>query len=138
MKNILSTALFLLSTVVFSQEKPMHKIDVELKICLAQDENKSTAKMAQCFENALAEWDLELNATYKVLQSKLDSGAKKKLVDAQRQWIKFKDSEIALIEATYGKAKGTSYRIIRIDKVLNITRTRTEALQTLLVDLQKM
>jgi len=138
MKTILSTFALLLSILSYSQEKPLHKIDVELKICLAQDENKSTAKMAQCFDTALAEWDLELNATYKILQSKLNNEAKKKLTEAQRQWIKFKEKEIELIGATYGKAKGTSYRIITIDKVLSITRARTEELRALLVDLQKM
>lgn len=138
MKTILSTFALLLSILSYSQEKPLHKIDVELKICLAQDENKSTAKMEQCFETALTEWDLELNATYKILQSKLNNEAKKKLTEAQRQWIKFKEKEIELIEATYGKAKGSSYRIITIDKVLSITRARTEELQALLVDLQKM
>lgn len=128
----------LLTTQMFSQEKPTHKIDVELKVCLSQDENKSTAAMSNCLNEALKNWDLELNATYKILQSKLKNDAKKKLTDAQRQWIKFKDNEIELIDATYGKADGTMWRVIRIDKILNITRTRTEELQSLLIDLPKM
>jgi uncharacterized protein YecT (DUF1311 family) len=135
--NLLLIAI-LISTAAFSQEKPTHRIDVELKICLAQDENKSTAEMSKCLNEALSSWDLELNATYKILQTKLDANAKKKLTEAQRQWIKFKDKEIELIDATYGKADGTSWRVIKIDKILNITRSRAEELQSLLITLPKM
>ena len=138
MKNTATLIALLFTVFVFSQEKTTHKIDIELKNCLAKEENKSTAAMSQCLYDALENWDLELNATYKILQNKLDSNAKQKLKDSQRQWIKFKEKEIEFINETYGKAEGTMWRVIKIDKILEITRNRTEELQLLLVDLNKM
>lgn len=138
MKNTATLIALFFTAFLFSQEKATHKIDLELKDCLAKSENMTAAGMSQCLYNSLDSWDLELNATYKILLTKLDSNAKKKLTEAQKQWIKFKDKEIEFIDATYGKAEGTSWRVIRIDKILNLTRLRTEELQSLLVELNKM
>lgn len=138
MKYTLTLIAIFFTLIAFSQEKKTHKIDLELKNCLAKEENKSTAAMSQCLYDALDNWDLELNATYKILQTKLNSNAKEKLKDSQRQWIKFRDKEVEFINETYGKADGTMWRVIKIDKILEITRNRTEELQLLLVDLNKM
>lgn len=138
MKNTATLLALFFTVFTFSQEKITHKIDLELKNCLATEENKSTAAMSQCLNDALAEWDLELNATYKLLQTKLDSKAEQKLKDSQRQWIKFKQKEVELINATYGKANGTMWQVIKMDKILEITRNRTQKLQLLLVDLNKL
>ena len=138
MKNTATILALFFTVFAFSQEKITHKIDLELKNCLAAEENKSTAAMLQCLNDALAEWDLELNATYKLLQTKLDSKAEQKLKDSQRQWIKFKQKEVELINATYGKANGTMWQVIKMDKILEITRNRTQKLQLLLVDLNKL
>lgn len=138
MKNTATLLALFFTVFTFSQEKITHKIDLELKNCLAAEENKSTAAMSQCLNDALAEWDLELNATYKLLQTKLDSKAEQKLKDSQRQWIKFKQKEVELINATYGKANGTMWQVIKMDKILEITRNRTQKLQLLLVDLNKL
>ena len=138
MKNTATLLALFFTVFTFSQEKITHKIDLELKNCLAAEENKSTAAMSQCLNDALAEWDLELNATYKLLQTKLDSKAEQKLKDSQHQWIKFKQKEVELINATYGKANGTMWQVIKMDKILEITRNRTQKLQLLLVDLNKL
>lgn len=138
MKNTATLLALFFTILTFSQEKVTHKIDLELKNCLAAEENKSTAAMSQCLNDALAEWDLELNATYKLLQTKLDSKAEQKLKDSQRQWIKFKQKEVELINETYGKAIGTMWQVIKMDKILEITRNRTHKLQLLLVDLNKL
>lgn len=138
MKNTAKLLALFFTVFTFSQEKITHKIDLELKNCLAAEENKSTVAMSQCLNDALAEWDLELNATYKLLQTKLDSKAEQKLKDSQRQWIKFKQKEVELINATYGKANGTMWQVIKMDKILEITRNRTQKLQLLLVDLNKL
>lgn len=138
MKNTATLLALFFTVFTFSQEKITHKIDLELKNCLAAEENKSTAAMSQCLNDALAEWDLELNATYKLLQTKLDSKAEQKLKDSQRQWIKFKQKEVELINATYGNANGTMWQVIKMDKILEITRNRTQKLQLLLVDLNKL
>jgi len=61
----------------------------------------------------------------------LDTASKTKLIEAQRQWIKFKEKETGLIDATYKHANGTMWRIARAGKVPDITRQRAIDLETL-------
>jgi uncharacterized protein YecT (DUF1311 family) len=107
------------------------KINTELSKCLDKTENQNTAGMCNCTYEALDKWDKRLNTIYKSLLSRLDSNAKGKLMEAQRIWVKFKEKEIDLIDATYGAADGTMWRIVRAEKVLEITRTRAADLEEL-------
>lgn len=73
-------------------------------------------------------WDCELNRIYKHL-----GGAKNiPLRDMQRQWIKFRDTQIEFLADFYRKKQGTMYNIIHAWKVTNIYRKQTEFLQKLL------
>ncbi len=129
----------LLTHDAFAQVKPREdKIDRELQSCLDKKENQTTAGMVDCAYKALNQWDAKLNATYKSLLVKLDSTAKNTLIEAQRQWIKFKEKEIGLIDATYGSAQGTMWRIVRAQKVMNLTRDRSIELEDLLETLEQM
>jgi uncharacterized protein YecT (DUF1311 family) len=131
--SILFTTLLIISNIVYSQSKDKQdKIDQELSQCLNKSDNQTTAGMCNCTYKALDEWDDQLNATYKLLLSKLDSSARSKLIDAQREWIKFKEKEIALVDATYGQANGTMWIPVRAEKVLDITKQRTIDLKALL------
>lgn len=113
--------LILMSNTSLSQKKEVD-IDAALTKCLDKTENQTTAGMCKCTYTALSEWDKKLNSTYKSLLLRLDSLAKPKLIEAQRQWVKFKEKEIELIDATYGKARGTMWIVIRVDKLLQITK----------------
>ncbi|KAA6433383.1 lysozyme inhibitor LprI family protein [Rufibacter glacialis] len=113
-------------------------VDVNLTKCLDQKENQTTAGMCNCTYTALQEWDKKLNATYHSLLPKLNSSAKASLVAAQRQWVLFKEKEINLIDATYGKAEGTMWQVVRADKVLSLTRQRAEELESLLQTLPEL
>ena len=133
MKFILSAILIFPCFLIYSQEtKKKDTIDVELSQCLDKTENQTTAGMCDCTYKALDQWDRKLNTIYKSLLTKLDTTGRNKLTEAQRQWIKFKEKEIELIDATYGQADGTMWRISRADKVLQITRQRAVDLETLL------
>ena len=124
--------LLLLFTVRANAQgkEPEHKIDAALTQCLDKEENQSTAGMCNCQYEVLEKWDKELNATYKKLLAKLDSNAKAKLVEAQREWLQFKEKEIALIDAT--TFSGTMYLVIRAERVTDITKKRATDLAALL------
>jgi uncharacterized protein YecT (DUF1311 family) len=133
----LSFLLILIYSTSFSQKKEA-PIDAALTKCLDKKENQTTAGMCNCTYAALNDWDKQLNSTYKSLLLRLDSLAKPKLIEAQRQWIKFKEKEIELIDATYGKAQGTMWLVIRADKLLQITKSRAEELEILLETLDEI
>nr|WP_262890668.1 lysozyme inhibitor LprI family protein [Rufibacter sediminis] len=120
-----------------AQEK-QDPIDVTLTKCLDQKENQTTAGMCHCTYTALEEWDKKLNATYKSLLPKLNASAKTSLVTAQRQWVLFKEKEINLIDATYGKADGTMWQVVRATKVLSLTKDRAVELESLLETLPEL
>lgn len=134
MKNSRYPILFLLLLFTVRAnaqgKEPKHKIDAALTQCLDKEENQSTAGMCNCQYEALEKWDKELNATYKKLVAKLDPNAKAKLVEAQREWLKFKEKEIALIDAT--TFSGTMYLVIRAERVTDITKKRATDLAALL------
>lgn len=134
MKYSTYSLLFLLhltAVVVHAQKSdPESKIDKELAQCLGKKENQTTVGMCECQYNALAKWDKELNASYKTLLTKLDSNAKARLVEAQRQWVKFKEKEMELVDAT--TPDGTYYLILRAERVTDITKKRALDLAFLL------
>lgn len=131
--------VLLLTEAGYTQTKSKEdKIDRELQQCLDKKENQSTADMVDCAYKALNKWDAKLNTTYKSLLSKLDSTGKNSLVEAQRQWIKFKEKEIGLIDATYGSAQGTMWRIVRAQKVMDLTKQRAIELEDLLETIDQM
>ncbi|MEX6687979.1 lysozyme inhibitor LprI family protein [Danxiaibacter flavus] len=139
LKTCLVLFALLLTGAGFAQTKSKEdKIDSELQQCLDKKENQSTAGMVDCAYKALNKWNAKLNTTYKSLLAKLDSTAKNSLIEAQRQWIKFKEKEIDLIDATYGSAHGTMWRIVRAQKVMDITKQRAMELEDLLETLKQM
>lgn len=114
----------------FGQAGPKEDaITIELSKCIERDE--TTAGMCNCTYAALEKWDKKLNVVYKQLTSKLNSETKNKLVDAQKQWVNFKEKEIELINATYGSAGGTMWLVVKAEKFLAITRDRTVELESL-------
>jgi uncharacterized protein YecT (DUF1311 family) len=106
---------------------------------LAQDNSKTysacmeksggvTINMVECTHNELTLWDKKLNATYSVTMKTLSPFQKKKLVDAQRLWISFRDASCAFYTDPDG---GTMQRIQHVDCLLSATQTRTKELETL-------
>ncbi|WP_439882454.1 lysozyme inhibitor LprI family protein [Pontibacter sp. MBLB2868] len=133
---LLGALLFFCSLANAQQKEKINPIDKQLKACLDTKENQTTAGMCDCTYEALDKWDKQLNVVYKALSSKLNTTAKTKLVEAQRQWVKFKEKEVELIDATYGSADGTMWRIVRASKVLQLTKERAVELESLLETLE--
>ncbi|HBR10944.1 MAG TPA: DUF1311 domain-containing protein [Chryseobacterium sp.] len=113
--------LLLLSINIFSLAQ--NKIDQDLEKCLSKD--NSTAGQRNCINSAQKSWDKELNRTYISLSQKLSKNGKNELVEAQRSWMKFRDSEFKLIDKYYfGVKKGTIFYVIAENKKLEIVKER--------------
>lgn len=96
---------------------------LELKI----NHDYSTIGMIEATNEAEKEYDLLLNKYYKLLLNKLEPNDKVILQEAQRNWIKFRDSERALITLLSDEkysGGGTIQGLIDADSYLGITRER--------------
>ena len=71
--------------------------------------------------------DAELNQVYKQLMARLDDASKKRLVDAQLLWIKFRDAD-AYARAEVNKG-GSIYPMIFSGACAATTRARTAQLK---------
>jgi len=116
-----SIAIFFLFATIFPLAQ--NKIDQTLEKCLNQD--NSTAGQRNCIISAQQSWDKELNKYYTSLNQKLNNTAKKELLEAQRNWISFRDSEFKLINKYYYDVKkGTIFQVISENKKLQIIKER--------------
>jgi uncharacterized protein YecT (DUF1311 family) len=79
--------------------------DPVLDACLAKG-----GEVGACYDQALSQWDGELNRAYKDLRSKLPFGADV-VQNAQRAWIPYRDAELALIELSYSGERATAARL---------------------------
>lgn len=118
-KSISILFLFLMNVFSLAQSKS----DQDLEKCLSQ--RNSTAGQVSCVSSARDSWDKELNKTYISLSQKLSKTGKKELVEAQRNWILFRDSEFKLIDKYYlDIKKGTLFYVIAENKKLEIVKER--------------
>lgn len=116
-----SIVIFFLFATIFPLAQ--NKIDHTLEKCLNQD--NSTAGQRNCIISAQQSWDKELNKYYTSLNQKLNKTAKKELLEAQRNWISFRDSEFKLINKYYlDVKKGTIFQVISENKKLQIIKER--------------
>jgi uncharacterized protein YecT (DUF1311 family) len=79
--------------------------DPVLDACLAKG-----GETLSCYDQALSQWDGELNRAYKDLRSKLPFGADV-IQHAQRAWIPYRDAEIATIALFYTGERSTKARL---------------------------
>jgi uncharacterized protein YecT (DUF1311 family) len=110
---------------------------VTFTICLllalaltAQAQNQQELNMAagQEYQDA----DKELNRVYKELMGKLDQPGKRKLIAAERAWIKFRDAECDF--RSFDNLGGTIYPMVYAGSAAALTRERTAQLQEMLDD----
>ncbi len=120
-------------TAVVSTPIP-HPIDATTLACL--EENQTTLGMANCMGDAYSAWDAELNRVYQELLSELTPEQHTSLRAAQVQWLAYRDQEFAWINALYDSLDGTMYTILRIDRRVQIVKSRTQELQSYLEELR--
>ena len=84
--------------------------------------------MHACMSEATRRWDLELNRVYKHLMTTLDPETKAALQKGQRAWIPYRDGEIGLIQAHYGRRLGSMYGLLGGAEIQALTSSRTKRL----------
>jgi len=112
---------------LFSQDENRHPIDVYLDSCL--ERNPSTFGMVDCTREAEKMWNAELNKYYKLLMTIIDDSSASILKESERDWVKYKEKEIANIENIYSQVEGTMYQIERAYQIMEITRIRAMQLK---------
>ncbi len=78
---------------------------------------------------AVEQANTQIDAVYQQLISKLDTAGQKSLKDAQRSWIKWRDTEALLIARVGGAVGGSALRMDYSDAQAKLIRERTEVLK---------
>ncbi len=128
MRTRLTTLLLLTFLLIYGQTEKKHRIDIELQKCLDSKENSTTLKMTHCVTKAADAWDIELNKNYKTLLGLLNKEQKEKLKETQRQWIKYRDSELEFSRSFYNQMQGTMWIPIAAQTRLDLTKQRAQDL----------
>jgi len=131
---ILLFAATCLGLSLHAQTSGSAKVEARLKACLDSTENQTTYGMCNCNVIAQKRYDDLLNADYRVILSKLNKTEKAKMIESQRQWVKFKEAETAFLVEHYGNIDGTMWRIVLADKITELTRQRLLVLEEFLTD----
>ncbi len=129
--RILLFTLLLFTIAVQAQER-IHPIDAALDSCMNVAANQTTFGTIQCLMEAHDAWDAELNVVYKTLKNKLDDNEQQALVEAQRQWIRFRDAELEFSGRLHANMQGTMYRMMHANRVTEMTKQRMLDLQSYL------
>jgi uncharacterized protein YecT (DUF1311 family) len=103
-----------------------YAIDKDLKKCM--DQNQTTLGMTECYGNAYAQWDKELNKQYNLILKDLKGDARKQFVTAQQQWIKFRDADMQAIITGY-PTEGSFWGIVRSADKVQLVRARAVQLK---------
>jgi uncharacterized protein YecT (DUF1311 family) len=123
----LATLLLMLISVMTSfgqTETEENIIDVQLRECLDSTENETTDRLIKCSIRAGDAWDKELNKYYKLLMKALTADEKEKLINSQKKWVIYRDSEIEFTRTIYDNLQGTTWRVVSADRQTEITRQR--------------
>jgi uncharacterized protein YecT (DUF1311 family) len=111
--------------IMTNWEREDNPIDKELKSCMNDPEHYSTYGMMECEQKAYDAWDKELNVVYKQLMSELGPKEQQDLKEDQRNWLKFRDSELKFTGDIYGQKEGTMWKPMAIDASAEIIKDRT-------------
>jgi len=124
MRSILTTLLLFTFLLVHGQTEKKYPIDIELQKCLDSKENSTTQGMTECIIKAADSWDKELNKNYKTLLGLLTEEQKVKLRESQKQWIKYRDTELDFSKSFYNQMQGTMWIPVAAQTRLNLTKQR--------------
>ena len=85
-----------------------------------------TQHMVECIDAETKRQDARLNKAYKALVADLNPERKKQLLEAQRAWLKFRDTNCAFYFDPEG---GTIARVQAVDCLMTMTASRAKELE---------
>ena len=86
-------------------------IDAQLDSCLAEVKNLSTTQIIRCEFQAEKKWNEEVNIYYDLLMTLLPEANKQRLIEAQKKWILFKESEFEFGSSLSNELGGENQKI---------------------------
>jgi uncharacterized protein YecT (DUF1311 family) len=112
-------------------KRKIHPIALKERNCLGKE--SSTQGMRECYNQALSDWDSELNTLYQKLMSHLKTSKEKNsFKTSQKSWIHFRDQELVFIRDYYSVEEGTVWSLVTYRMAVNLTRNRVRQLYALL------
>lgn len=87
-----------------------------------------TQSMVECIDAEIKRQDARLNKAYKALVADLNPERKKQLLEAQRAWLKFRDTNCNFY---YDPEGGTIARVQAVDCMMTMTANRATELENL-------
>jgi uncharacterized protein YecT (DUF1311 family) len=127
----IAACLLVLLVMVWGSDAADREMTQEYSTCLGKS-NGVTIEMINCMLAETRRQDARLNDNYKRLISKLPTERKTALVEAQRAWIKFRDTNCGFYADPEG---GFAARVTANECFLNATADRAKELRLLADDL---
>lgn len=128
----ISLSMTSLGGTVEDYEKEISKLEKQCKEKMSED--YSTTGMVLAIQEYYEKLDKVLNKVYKELMLTLDEEGKVALRDSQREWIKFRDKEIAFAANLYSKKNGSIWRLSTPSIMTNLMENRITELARYLGD----
>jgi len=110
--------------------RPQHPIDRAFDAC--EEHSMDHVGHLNCLDKARMSWDREIDRVYRALHAKLTPSAQRALEKSQRAWIQYRDSERALLTEFYDPIVGTMWLDCHAADLIELSRTRALALQSML------
>lgn len=138
MKHLLTFCFIMIIALAVAQPSPtiaakttpeQYKIDTTYRECLYSSENQ-VYQMMGCGDKARDSWDVELEKYYNLLMTVLIVGEREKLKTAQKRWEQYKDSEYAFAGTTYYNLQGPVWKIVALDREVEVVKHRAMELKT--------
>lgn len=109
--------------VGLAQNERKDPIDEAYDKCLK--DSSTTVGMCNCGKAAMDAWDKALNTNYKLLMKVLSQTTKSELINAQKEWISYRDKEFGLIDKiNYTEMQGTMYYPVAYDRKMQVIKNR--------------
>lgn len=129
MKTLVIFVLLSISFSIFANTDAqllIRELERELDTCIEQD--STTIGMRICLANQYGQLDDLLNKTYRELRASLEEGPKSKLIQSQRDWIKYRTSNCEFEGSSV--MGGTMETIIMMDCDNQMTIEKIKQLDT--------
>lgn len=101
------------------------KLTKQFGVCMDKADGV-TQHMVECIDAEIKRQDARLNKAYKALVADLNPERKKQLLEAQRAWLKFRDTNCAFY---YDPEGGTIARVLAVDCLMTMTASRATELE---------
>lgn len=124
--SLVCLALALTATMPLASQAQDANLTKQFHACMDKSDGV-TQNMVECIDAEVKRQDTRLNKAYKALMADLNAQRKKQLQEAQRAWLKFRDTNC---DFYYDPEGGTIARVNAVECMMNMTASRAKELET--------